>query len=127
MRFYTTISIIISGLLTAIVSANSLLFPVFYGIVFVGMLPSYWACERDLEEKWAITLSNFIILIGHIIVLGMIVDGILSGFVAKQLAIVASSNLFTIFFLSLSVMWLGLLFFSIWCGYPYEEDENNQN
>ena len=123
MRIYTTFSIIISGLLTALVGANPLLFPVFYGIVFVGMLPSHWACERDLEEKWAITLSNFIILIGQFIVLAMIFDGMVSGIIAKQMAVVASSNLFTIFFLSLSVMWLGLLFFSIWCGYPYEEDE----
>jgi hypothetical protein len=123
MKIYTIFSIIFAVLLTAIIGANPLLFPVFYGLVFVGMLPSHWACERDLEEKWAITLSNFIILIGQIIVLGMIFDGIVSGILAKQLAIVASSNLFTIFILSLSVMWLGLLFFSIWCGYPYEEDE----
>ena len=123
MLIYTFFAIIISGLLTALVGANPMLYPVFYGIIFVGMLPGYWACERDLEEKWAVTLSSLILIIGQVFVLGLLFDGILSGIAAKQIATTASSGLFLIFTISLSVMWLGLFFFSIWCGHPFEEDD----
>ena len=123
MLIYTFFAIIISGLLTALVGANPMLYPVFYGIVFVGMLPGYWACERDLEEKWAITISSLILMIGQLFVLGLLFDGILSGVAVKQIATTASSGLFLIFTISLSVMWLGLFFFSIWCGYPVEDEK----
>jgi hypothetical protein len=116
MLIYTFFAIIISGLLTALVGANPMLYPVFYGIVFVGMLPGYWACERDLEEKWAITISSLILMIGQLFVLGLLFEGILSGVTVKQIATTASSGLFLIFTISLSVMWLGLFFFSVWCG-----------
>ena len=121
MRLYTTFSIIISGLLTMALGINPSFIPVFYGLIFVGMLPGYWSCERNLEEKWAISISNFIILIGQIIVLGMIFRGLVRGFASEQIATIASSGIFLNLSITLMVMWLGLFFFSVWCGYPEEK------
>lgn len=121
MRLYTTFSIIISGLLAMVLRINPLFIPVFYGLIFVGMLPGYWSCERDLEEKWAISLSNFIIIIGQIVVLGMIFRGMIGGITSEQIATVASGSIFLNMSINLMVMWLGLFFFSVWCGYPEEK------
>lgn len=121
MRLYTSFSIIISVLLTLVIGIKPLFIPVFYGLIFVGMLPGYWACERNLEEKWAISLSNFIILIGQIGILGTIFRGMIRGIASEQIATVASGGIFLNLSVTLMVMWLGLFFFSVWCGYPEEK------
>ena len=92
----------------------------FYSLFTVGFLPAYWSLERNLKERVGVIVANSTI-ITTMFAFANVISSILDG--GSRVAMAGSMmgasivmNMIMPLALITGVMWLGLFFFSIWCG-----------
>lgn len=92
----------------------------FYSLFSVGFLPTYWSLERNLKERVGVIVSNCTIvttMFAFANVISSILDG--GSRVAMAGSMLGASivmNMILPLAIIMGVMWLGLFFFSVWCG-----------
>lgn len=80
-------------------------FPLFYVLFFVGFLPSYWAVQRYLQERIHLIIVNVAAIAGVVVTMASL----------PGVPLIGASAFIMINLIDL-LLWLGLFFFSIWCG-----------
>lgn len=92
----------------------------FYSLFSVGFLPTYWSLKRDLKERVGVIVANSTIVTTMFAFANIISSILDSGSrVAMAGSMMGASIVMNMIMPSaiiISVMWLGLFFFSIWCG-----------
>lgn len=105
--------------LFSIASFIMLLF--FYAFFAIGFFPSYWSFIRDLKERIGIVAMNSSVIIVLFAIINLIDNVIKFGnnglqFIGAAMGVSAIMNILSPIILISSFMWLGLFFYTIWCG-----------
>ena len=100
--------------------AAIVMFLFFYSLFTIGFFPSYWSYVRNLKERVGIIIANattVTTMFAFANVISSILDG--GSRVAMAGSMMGASivmNMIMPLALITGIMWLGLFFFSVWCG-----------